>query len=84
MRYSILILAVLAACTEQAPRSAPEGSCAAGEYQHLIGQDAANILVLPDPKRSVRPDEAVTLDYVEERITVDLDETDVIVALRCG
>lgn len=84
MKYSILAVVALAACDAQMPSNSPKGECAAAEFQHLVGKDAANLLVLPEPKRSVRPDEAITMDFVPERITVRLDETDVILSLNCG
>lgn len=34
--------------------------------------------------RLVRPGEAITMDYQTDRLTVELDEADVILALRCG
>lgn len=34
--------------------------------------------------RLVRPGESVTMDYQTDRLTVELDEADVILALRCG
>ena len=35
-------------------------------------------------QRVVRPGEMVTQDYRNNRITVDVDERDVITAIRCG
>lgn len=34
--------------------------------------------------RLVRPGEAITMDYQTNRLTVELDEADVILSLRCG
>jgi len=66
--------------------SAPSGAdtCNAAAYAALIGQDAVVALQIPDPKRSYRPDEAVTQDFNPARVNVVLDDTDVITAITCG
>ena len=65
-------------------RSSGEDTCNAVAYQGLVGQDAVVALQIPDPKRSYRPDEAITQDFNPERVNVVLDETDVITAITCG
>lgn len=84
MKYAILVLPLLAACGAPVARQAPAESCGAAEYQSLVGQDAAATLALPEPKRTTRPDEAATTDFIPNRITVQLDETDTIQAVTCG
>lgn len=34
--------------------------------------------------RTARPGQPISMDYQTERLTIELDEADVIVALRCG
>jgi hypothetical protein len=41
-------------------------------------------LSIPEPKRSYRTDEAVPTDFDPKRVSVVLDETDVIIAINCG
>lgn len=90
MKYAMIALAVLAGCGPMAQTSpdttAPVGqdTCGAEAQQGLIGLDAAATLILPEPKRVYRTDEAVTMDYQAERINVLLDNTDTIIAVRCG
>ena len=67
-----------------AARSSGADTCNAAAYQTLIGQDAVVALQIPDPKRSYRPDEAVTQDFNAARVNVVLDDTDVITAITCG
>ncbi|MBD3665624.1 hypothetical protein H9Q16_16945 [Sulfitobacter sp. TSTF-M16] len=67
-----------------APRVSGDDTCGASAYAGLIGQDAVVALSIPDPKRSYRPDEVVTSDFNPERVSIQLDETDVIVAIACG
>lgn len=59
-------------------------TCNAAAYAGLVGQDAVVALQIPDPKRSYRPDEAVTQDFNPARVNVVLSETDVITAITCG
>jgi len=50
----------------------------------LIGSDAAQALSLPEPKRLVGPSDAVTTDFLPNRLNVALDATDTIVGVTCG
>ncbi|MGB3245698.1 MAG: I78 family peptidase inhibitor [Sulfitobacter sp.] len=59
-------------------------TCNAAAYASLVGQDAVTALQIPDPKRSYRPDEAITQDFNAARVNIVLDETDVISAITCG
>ena len=67
-----------------AQRSNGPDTCYAARYAALVGQDAVTALQIPEPKRSYRPDEAITLDANPARVNVVLDETDVIMAITCG
>lgn len=69
----------------KAPRTATgPDTCNAAAYAGLVGQDAVVALQIPDPKRSYRPDEAVTQDYSAARVNVVLSDEDVITAITCG
>lgn len=92
MKYAMtgavaLALAGCGATNTTAPgQTAPSGAdtCNAASYAGLVGQDAVVALQIPDPKRSYRPDEAITQDLNPARVNVVLDETDVITAITCG
>jgi len=62
------------------------GACGAAAMQGLVGQDAAVLegLRFSQPVRVIRPGMAVTMEYSEGRLTIEVDEAGVIVALRCG
>ena len=70
--------------TARAPVVGGADTCNAAAYAGLIGQDAVVALQIPDPKRSYRPDEAVTQDLNPARVNIVLDDTDVITAITCG
>jgi hypothetical protein len=89
MRVMILAGLLVAGCsTGQNPQNnAPKGgadTCNAAAYQSLIGQDAVVDLSLPEPKRTFRIGDPVTTDFIAERLNVQLDDTDTIVAITCG
>lgn len=86
MKYTLPLILLMAGCTAQAPgqRAAAPEACGAADYAGLIGQDAAAALALPDPKRIYRTDEAITDDFVPNRINVKLDDTDTIFEIACG
>lgn len=92
MRFAILTGLLLAGCggalpsanTAKAPAAAGPDTCNAAAHQSLIGLDAASALALPEPKRLVGPNDAVTTDFLPERLNVALDDTDTIIAVTCG
>ncbi|MGJ8597105.1 I78 family peptidase inhibitor [Sulfitobacter sp.] len=92
MKYAILTGLLLAGCgavTTQAPQiggavtTGPD-TCNAAAHQGLIGMDAASSLALPEPKRLVGPNDAVTTDFNASRLNIQLNETDNIIAITCG
>lgn len=83
MKYSLVAVALLGACATAAPDASPE-SCNADAYSALVGQDAAASLAVPEPKRVYVIGEPVTQDFVPERINIQLDDTDTVVAVTCG
>jgi|TARA_B110000908_G_C10222547_1_gene436128 hypothetical protein len=92
MKYSVLAGLLLAGCgavTTQAPTAggtaaAGPDTCNAAAHQGLIGMDAASSLALPEPKRLVAPNDAVTTDFNAARLNVQLNDTDNISAITCG
>ncbi|UWR22285.1 I78 family peptidase inhibitor [Sulfitobacter sp. S190] len=92
MKYATLpLLLSLAACGTPLSQARTGGdtapgpdTCGAAAYQNLIGQDAAQALIVPEPKRVYGPEDAVTADFLANRVNVQLDNTDTIVAVVCG
>jgi|AntRauMFilla1563_2_1112583.scaffolds.fasta_scaffold05329_4 hypothetical protein len=93
MKYMIFAGLLVAGCGAAVPPagspSGPAGAnapdtCNAAAHQGLIGRGAAAGLVLPEPKRTYGPLDAVTTDFMSERLNVQLDGTDTIIAVTCG
>ncbi len=89
---SLLLSFALSACAPVAPDAppappatpTPNDTCNAAGYASLIGKDAPNALIVPEPKRMYRIGDPVTLDFNPARVNVQLDQTDVIAAITCG
>jgi len=67
------------------------GRCDADAAQTVVGQPYAEALREQALKQSgarmvrvIRPGMAVTMDYREDRLNLELDEKDVVVSARCG
>lgn len=65
--------------------------CDASVVQSLIGQEAteevveqARIDAGAETARTLRPDQAVTMEFREGRLNVDVDENGTVTSLRCG
>jgi hypothetical protein len=90
MRLMICAALFLAGCgatmppAVSGPVAGTSDACAASAHQDLIGRGAAASLVLPEPKRVYGPSDAVTTDFIADRLNVQLDDTDTIVAVVCG
>ena len=91
MKIYLTIMAGLLAAGCTATQTPPPGvpvagqdTCNAAAYQNLIGQDAVVDLALPEPKRTYRLGDPVTMDYNPARLNIKLDQTDTIIAIDCG
>ena len=88
----ILVLAlVIGACAPVAPTPSPNVACKADAAQLLVGTpfttrrgERAQRLATARTLRVIRPGQAVTMDYREDRLNVELDAGNRITAIRCG
>lgn len=81
------LLVTAAACQPvEAPAPGTPDTCAAAGIQHLVGQDVSALaaVLLPEPVRIIRPDEAVTMDFNPARTNIRLDGNERIVEITCG
>lgn len=79
------------AMTPATSAPAAEDRCDASAAQSLVGQQATEDVVEQarsdagaDSARTLHPDQAVTMEYLEGRLNIDVDENGVITGLRCG
>ncbi len=95
MRISIGVigLVALSACTLEDvspvvvdPPQSDITACGAPDLQYLVGQDVAAIaaMTFAQPMRLIRPGMAVTMDFSAERLNIQLDDAEKIVAVTCG
>lgn len=93
MRLTALVLVpavlALAACEPAEPVPDPPRTgvaCGADGLQALAGQPASVLaaLTLPAPVRVIRPGTAVTMDYSETRLNIEIDRRERIVRVFCG
>jgi hypothetical protein len=93
---ALLLVGFLAACAPP-PRSvdvilsppdatADLSSCGATELQALIGSPVASLPVTGDWQvmRIIQPGDAVTADFSETRLNVEVDDEDLILKISCG
>lgn len=88
MKYLIMAIMFLVGCTSQmppAPNPAPS-ACAAPELQGLVGQPAAALQTMRfgSTVRILRPGTAITMDYLEGRLNIDIGRDEVIRRVYCG
>jgi Peptidase inhibitor I78 family len=87
---SLTALLPLAACAQANITPPPFGSdipCGADRLEALVGQpvhEIEKISWLSDTLRIIRLGDAVTEDYSEQRLNVQLDKVDRITDLWCG
>lgn len=83
---SVVALTTAACGQETAAPGTDADSCGAGAFAHLIGQpeDALAPLTLPPGSRVLHPDDVATLDYLPERLNIDIGADGMIAAIRCG
>lgn len=89
-RLTVLSLpVVLMGCVIETPifpMPPMSNACGAASFHSLIGQPfsvlAATTFI--GPMRIIRPDTAVTMDYIAERLNIYLDDDDIITGFTCG
>lgn len=60
-------------------------TCPADDYQEFVGEPVSAITYPEDLRvRVIRPNDAVSMDYVPLRMNIALDENDVIKRIYCG
>lgn len=92
MRIFILF-AALTACAPVPPAETPavNATCSATLANYLVGTpysadavEKARLASGSKTVRVIRPGTAVTMDFREDRLNVDLDEKDVVTRVHCG
>lgn len=94
-RRAVIALALtLAACMpdappDKAPPPPPEpttDACGASELQSLVGGPASVLETMKFGKqvRIIRPGMAVTMDYREDRLNIEIDKRETITRIACG
>ncbi len=94
---ALALSTVLSACTTTAappmsdPQPPPQASCNHEPAQSLVGEVAtpANVerarqLAGARIARVLKPGQMVTMEYLEGRLNINVDEKNVITHLRCG
>lgn len=84
---SLAVLSLAACDTKTVVTHDPSGQlgiCPAPAFQEFVGQPYANTKIEWPDLRIIRPGDAVTKDYVENRLNVDLDAAEVITRIWCG
>ncbi len=81
-------LVALAGCTATEPLlpSQTDDTCSAGRFADLIGQKATALetILLLGPVRVIRPGDAVTMDYLPDRVNFIIAENETIRMIDCG
>lgn len=84
----LIALATLAGCSVAEPPVPPQANdtCGAGAFTALIGQDATVLetVLLLGPVRVIRPGDAVTMDYLRQRVNFVIAENETIQRVDCG
>lgn len=99
MLAPFVALPALVACAATPPdavedpplQSAPDGECDASRVQDYLGKHAAPIMTEPllevtgaRDLRWIPPNSAITMDYREDRLNVEYDDSFTITRLYCG
>ncbi|MCC5969212.1 MAG: hypothetical protein JJU15_04635 [Pararhodobacter sp.] len=89
MRTTLIVAALfLAACETQVAEAPapPEDACGAMALQHLVGAPASEAegVSAPGDVRMINPGEAVTMDFVADRLNFEMDADGQIDRVYCG
>ena len=86
----IFLFLILTGCTGSlVTNPLPELSadtCNANQYSALIGQEVTDLekVLILGPVRLIRPNTAVTMDYLEQRINFEITKDEKIARITCG
>lgn len=88
----LLILPLLAAACAQPPAAPPAGgTCNAAPAQSFVGRTHDEALAEEVRRRTgsrtvrvLRPGQVVTMEYSEQRVNIELDAANRVIAVRCG
>ncbi|WP_394198818.1 I78 family peptidase inhibitor [Litoreibacter albidus] len=88
MRFLIPLLVLLAACGDEFTDPAEfdgEPRCGAESYYELLGKRASvlDTIDLPSTARVLRPDDVITMDFSPDRLTIDIDRSELITSVTC-
>ncbi len=83
-RFVLLLPFAFAACVEEA--APPGGTCGAPALQDLVGQSETVLQTMKfgSPVRIIHPGMAVTMDYREDRLNIEINEAGTIFRVTCG
>lgn len=84
--FCTLVALVLGGCTTVSDVSdAPADDCGAAGYAAFVGQPVAAV-TLPDTvnHRIIGPDDAVTMDYISERLNIRYGDDGLVEEVYCG
>jgi len=90
----VLLTLGLVACATVAPEpptaAPPDDACGSARFADLVGQPRRDVLDevarrgAPRRMRWIRPGDAVTMDYIAERLNIYFDAQDRVERLACG
>ncbi|GLK53343.1 MAG: hypothetical protein CMH94_05065 [Oceanicaulis sp.] len=62
------------------------GDCGMEDLQHFVGEPRVNVPrnAMPENYRVVGPDTPVTMDYRPDRLTIRVNENDIVESMACG
>ncbi len=83
-RVALLLPFAFAACVDETVPTA--GTCGAPALQDLVGQSETVLQTMKfgSPVRIIHPGMAVTMDYREDRLNIEIDEAGTIFRVACG
>ena len=86
--FALLLLAACASADEPGSPAEPPSAgdlCGAARFAHLVGTDAAAIdrSTLPPRTRIIGPNDAVTMDFREDRLNIRTDANGRVTELGC-
>ena len=79
-------LLLLAACVAEGGPEPVAEACGASGLQVLVGQPASRLETMrfSQPLRVINPGQMVTMDYIEARLNISVDEAGRISRVSCG